>query len=117
MDTCIGFGSTEFHVLRAKKNLLPEYLYYIVNTNSFFQMGEALMTGSAGQKRVPTSFVANYVLTLPPLVEQTAIVTHIETQSAKIDQAISLQQQQIGKLKEYKATLINSAVTGKILVN
>lgn len=52
----------------------------------------------------------------PPKEEQTAIVTHIETQSAKIDKAIALQQQQIDKLKEYKATLINSAVTGKIKV-
>ena len=57
-----------------------------------------------------------YVISYPSQEEQTAIVTHIETQSAKIDQAIAIQQQQIDKLKEYKATLINSAVTGKIRV-
>jgi len=61
--------------------------------------------------------LGNLYLPIPSLTEQTAIVAHIETQSAKIDQAITIQQQQIGKLKEYKATLINSAVTGKILVN
>ncbi len=54
---------------------------------------------------------------LPPFYEQKNIYDHIETESAKIDQAISIQQQQIDKLKEYKATLINSAVTGKIFVN
>ena len=48
--------------------------------------------------------------------EQPAIVAHIETQSTKIDKAIALQQRQIEKLREYKATLINSAVTGKIKV-
>lgn len=53
---------------------------------------------------------------LPPLAEQKLIAKSIETQSAKIDQAISLQQTQIEKLKEYKATLIDSAVTGKICV-
>jgi type I restriction enzyme S subunit len=37
-------------------------------------------------------------------------------QIQKIDQAIALQQQQIEKLKEYKTTLINSAVTGKIKI-
>jgi len=52
----------------------------------------------------------------PPLEEQKEIILYIETESAKIDQAISIQQQQIDKLKEYKATLINSAVTGKIKV-
>jgi len=53
---------------------------------------------------------------LPPFAEQSAIITYIDIQSAKIDKAIDLQQQQIDKLKEYKATLINSAVTGKIRV-
>jgi len=58
----------------------------------------------------------NLYIPIPSLNEQTAIVAHIETQSAKIDQAISLQQTQIEKLKEYKITLIDSAVTGKIKV-
>ena len=52
----------------------------------------------------------------PSEEEQTAIVSHIQTQSTKIDKAIALQEQMIDKLKEYKATLINSAVTGKIKV-
>lgn len=58
----------------------------------------------------------NLPVLLPPFDEQKIIYDHIETESAKIDQAISIQQQQIDKLKEYKATLINSAVTGKIKV-
>jgi type I restriction enzyme S subunit len=49
--------------------------------------------------------------------ELVEIIQYIETQSAKINQAISLQQAQIEKLKEYKATLIDSAVTGKIKVS
>ncbi len=53
---------------------------------------------------------------LPPEKEQAEIVTHIKKQSAKIDKVINLQQQMIDRLKEYKATLINSAVTGKIKV-
>ncbi|MEC4748568.1 restriction endonuclease subunit S [Methylomicrobium sp. Wu6] len=60
--------------------------------------------------------LGNLYLPLPSLTEQAAIVAHIETESTKIDRAISIQQQQIDKLKEYKATLINSAVTGKIRV-
>jgi type I restriction enzyme, S subunit len=53
---------------------------------------------------------------LPPQKEQLAIYNHIQTQSAKIDKAVAIQEQMIEKLKEYKATLINSAVTGKIKV-
>ncbi len=68
------------------------------------------------QMNLSTSYIATLKIVCPPLEEQTAIVAHIETQSAKIDKAIDIQQQQIHKLKEYKATLINSAVTGKIKV-
>ena len=53
---------------------------------------------------------------IPPINEQIAIDRHIQTQSTKIDNAITLKQQQIEKLKEYKSTHINSAVTGKFKV-
>ena len=52
----------------------------------------------------------------PPLEEQTKIISFIERQFSKVDSLIDLQQSQIEKLKEYKTTLINSAVTGKIKV-
>ncbi|WP_291464790.1 hypothetical protein [Desulfobacula sp.] len=52
----------------------------------------------------------------PDRKEQDEIIIHIQTQSTKIDKVIALQEQMINKLKEYKATLINSAVTGKIKV-
>ena len=51
---------------------------------------------------------------LPPIDEQQAIADHLENVEDKIATAISLKQKEIEKLKEYKATLINSAVTGKI---
>lgn len=52
----------------------------------------------------------------PPIDEQAIIVSTIENANQKIASAISLKQQEIEKLKEYKATLINSAVMGKIKV-
>jgi len=53
---------------------------------------------------------------LPPKEEQIKIVEYIETQTTKIDKAIELQQNYIAKLKEYKASLIDSVVTGKVRV-
>jgi len=70
----------------------------------------------SNQEALNCEIVRSIKIAVPPLDEQTAIAIHIETQSAKIDRAIALQQQQIERLKEYKATLINSAVTGKIKV-
>lgn len=57
-----------------------------------------------------------YPIPVPPLDEQASIVAYVENESAKLDLAISLFMQQIEKLKDYKTTLINSAVTGKIKV-
>ncbi|MDC1107103.1 restriction endonuclease subunit S [Prolixibacteraceae bacterium] len=58
----------------------------------------------------------NLFIPLPQIHKQQKIVDYIETQSAKIDKAIALQEQQIEKLKEYKSVLIDSAVTGKIKI-
>ncbi|WNB74076.1 restriction endonuclease subunit S [Methylomonas koyamae] len=69
-----------------------------------------------GLIRLYTGDLFKISIPVPPKQEQKTILAHIETQSAKIDQAIAIQQQQIDKLKEYKATLINSTVTGKIRV-
>ncbi|ABG60181.1 restriction endonuclease subunit S [Cytophaga hutchinsonii] len=56
-------------------------------------------------------------IAIPPLSEQQQIVEYIETTTAKIATAISLKENEIEKLKEYKANLVNSAVTGKIKVS
>lgn len=58
----------------------------------------------------------SWIFFIPCLKEQKEISNYIETQTNKIDKSITLQQQQIEKLKEYKSSLINSAVTGKIKV-
>ena len=55
-------------------------------------------------------------LSVPPLNEQQQIVDYINSEHKKIEKGISIQQTQINNLKEYKATLVNSAVTGKIKV-
>src|SRR3989338_7052681 len=54
MKNGIGFGSTEFHVLRAdEKILFNQFLYYLVSDKKFRKIGARFMTGSAGQRRVP----------------------------------------------------------------
>lgn len=116
LQTPIGFGSTEFHVLRVKKNCAPKFLYYVTKSHSFMDMGEGLMIGSAGQKRVPTSFMQNYLVAIPDIETQIEIVNFIDQRLGEIAEAIDLQKKQIEKLKEYKTTLINDAVTGKIKV-
>ena len=64
----IGFGSTEFHVLRpvnGKSN--PYWIYSLTSFESFRKDAAANMTGSAGQRRVPVSFLERYKVSLPPI--------------------------------------------------
>ncbi len=69
-----------------------------------------------GLIRLYTSELFSIKVPVPPINEQENILAYIETQSAKIDKAIKLQEQQIEKIKELKATLIDGAVTGKIKI-
>lgn len=63
----IGFGTTEFHVIRPKKLINSQWLYTFLSDSEFRREAEKNMTGSAGQKRVPISFLANYKLAVPPI--------------------------------------------------
>jgi len=70
----VGFGSTEFHVLRAGPALLPEYLYYFVRQPAFRSAAKQQMRGGAGQQRVPELFLRKETIPVPPLSEQRRIV-------------------------------------------
>lgn len=58
----------------------------------------------------------NIFLPIPPIQEQEQIVAYLDEVTGKIDQAIAQKQEQITKLKEYKQSLINNVVTGKVKV-
>lgn len=85
-----GYGSTEFHVLRSKNDILPEYLNTITRTHRFRGKGELNMIGTAGQKRVPTIFIKNYSFLLPPLPEQKAIADILSTWDEAIEKTEKL---------------------------
>lgn len=50
LPTAIGFGSTEFHVLRAKPFVLPQFLYRLTTASEFRKLGTDAMTGATGQQ-------------------------------------------------------------------
>ncbi len=111
LETDIGFGSTEFHVLRAKQNICNQFLYYITKSEIFMKTGEAFMSGAAGQKRVPTDFISDFPLASPSLEEQTAIANYLDRKTAEIDALIAQKQRLIELYQEEKTALINQAVT------
>lgn len=112
--TDVGLLGGEQMMLKPNKdNVNGKYLYY--SSKVFSKQLRKFATGIKVY-RFNTNDLKTIYTPIPPIQVQTAIVAHIETQSAKIDKAIKLQQQQIEKLKELKSTLIDSAVTGKLRV-
>lgn len=108
-----GICSTEFIVFRTQQ---PQYFHKLLLSDAFINLIDSSTYG-AKMPRANGNWIAEQIIPAPQKEEQSVISIHIETQSAKIDQSITLQQTQIEKLKEYKATLIDSAVTGKIRVD
>ena len=80
----MGSGSTEFYVLRPDEKVLGEYIYHFVRQPQFRETAKRNFTGTAGQQRVPKSFMENVLIPLPPLDEQRRIVG-ILNRAAKIE--------------------------------
>jgi type I restriction enzyme S subunit len=73
-----GFGSTEFHVLRPGSEIDGKYLFYMIWNPAFRRVAERNMTGTAGQKRVPSGFLKDSKIPLPPLPEQKRIAAILD---------------------------------------
>lgn len=65
-DRQIGWGSTEFIVLRPKPPLPPEFGYLLARDEGFRAFAISNMTGTSGRQRVPSDCFSNYVMVVPP---------------------------------------------------
>lgn len=112
-----GLVFAGYHTVIAKPitNLNSRFFAYMFDSSKFRNQVRTKMKG-VKVFSVTQSILKGLKCWLPPSNIQQKIVEYLDSKSLKIDQAISLQQTQIQKLKEYKSTLIDSAVTGKIKV-
>lgn len=111
LKTKYGFGSTEFHVLRATEYSDSKFIYFWTTRNSFRIDLESTMVGSAGHRRVPLSAVKSYQIPCPTSKsEQTAIATILSDMDAEI-QAL---QQRLEKTKDIKQGMMQQLLTGKV---
>ncbi len=115
LATSVGFGSTEFIVIRPDlQKVFPPFLYYILYNDPLRSIGKHFMTSAIGLKRVPTEFVENFRIPIPTYQEQAQIANFLDNKTEQIDELIDAEQRKIELLKEYRQSLISEAVTGKI---
>lgn len=108
------FGSTEFHVLRPRREVKAEWIAYYLSQEQFRRSARLKMKGSAGQLRVPTSFLEATALPLPPANEQIRILDAIEELFTDLDAGVAALQRVQKKLTRYRAALLHAAVTGRL---
>ena len=115
----IGIVSPSYGVYRVmpKMPLVPNYLELLLKHPSYIAEYNRISTGlHSSRLRLYPPMVMNLPIVLPPNDEQSQIVTWAKKMANTIDQAVNNQTHQIDRLKEYRATLIDAAVTGKIKV-
>ena len=75
----IGFGTTEIHIIRPIRNITnSQWLYHLTKLPLFRKDAEIHMTGSAGQKRVPTTYLSNFKIKVPPIELQNKFAERVE---------------------------------------
>lgn len=107
LETSVGFGSTEFHVLRCRID--PEFIFFHTVSFEFRKRLEAEMTGTAGQKRVQAESIAKYRIAVPPIIEQQKIAAILTTQ----DKVIELKEKRLAEKQRQKKYLMQQLLTGK----
>lgn len=110
----IGFGSTEFHVLRPAKEVLPKWIHFYIRQPWFRKEAKKHFTGTAGQQRVPKEFLEKTEIPFPPLSEQKKIVDYLDNLREKTEKLKQLQQKQLEELTELKQSILDKAFKGEL---
>ncbi len=88
LENGIGFGSTEFYILRSKGKILADWIYHIISSEKFLEEGKHSLVGTTGRRRLMKQYVETFEIPLPPLSEQkqiAALFQSIETAMEQVD--------------------------------
>jgi len=107
-------GSTEFHVLRSRGGVLPRYLWRFLRQQSFRREAEGAMTGAVGQRRVPTDYLREQALPVPPLAEQRRIVAKLDALSARTARAQADLDRVPALAEQQRRAVLSAAFSGRL---
>ncbi len=113
----IGYGSTEFFVLRCGEKILNRFVYHLVRGKIFRNKAKAVMSGSVGQQRVPKEFLTDYQLNLPPLDEQKEIIRLLNDLLGREQRTKELAGKILESIELLKKAILSQAFCGKFLTN
>ena len=104
----IGFGSTEFHVIRPGSDITSDWIHKFLRQPYILRSATAHFSGAVGQQRVPIGFIANLNVPLPPLPEQKRIAAILNEKMAQIEKARKTTEEQLEAAKALPAAYLRS---------
>lgn len=110
----IGYGTTEFFVLRCHDDLYNRFLFHLVRSIKFRSEAKAQMTGAVGQQRVPKHFLEQYEFLLPPMEEQVRIVEIIDNLYEKEYKMKNAAQSAFAQIDLLKKAILARAFRGEL---
>ncbi len=87
---CVGFGSSEFIVLRCNEKVKKEWVYSFIITNKFKRLGVKNFTGTSGLRRVPKDFVAKFKIPVPSIEIQEEYIKKVYSDIDFIDKNLKM---------------------------
>lgn len=109
----VGWGSTEFIILRPKPKFHPLFSYILCRNNEFKEYAESCMEGSSGRQRVNVSHLSMYTLTLP----NDDVITQFNEILVSIEPKLISNALQIQTLENLRDTLLPKLMSGEVRVN
>ncbi len=112
----VGFGSTEFHILRSLGSIIPKFIFYYIVQESFRKKAQNAMTGAVGQRRVSADYLKNTIINIPSTIaEQQQIVKEIEKRLKVADRIETVIRQNLDKAEQLKQSILKKAFEGRLV--
>lgn len=116
MDSGLALLNQRNAMLKPSEKCMDGWFYFVFLSMSFIEEFDKKIDLTGQQPNISTEDIGNICIPLPPLSEQMKVVDELREQCSNVDKFSLLKKNEIQALKEYKTTLINSAVTGKIKI-
>lgn len=110
----VGFGSTEFHVIRPVNKILGEWIHILTRSKEFRDDAASNFKGTAGQQRVPQNFLDKKVIPVPPIDEQRWLVAYLDGLQAQVDGLRRLQAETQKELDALIPSILDKAFKGEL---
>ena len=111
----IGFGSTEFHVIRLLEEQSTQFFFFYFIQQKFRQDAKRAMTSAVGLLRVPTDYMRKVLIPLPPLAELQAIASEVKRRLSVADKVEKTVTAELKRAERLRQSILKKAFSGRLV--